>query len=476
MPIVTRERPNAKPEVEKLIERMTRQLLEALPAGTFAEREQAALELTNEVVRRTLEKELREISDGFADVVVVQGREYRRHEPGTVKYFSLCGLLKVLRWTYRLIGVHNGPTIVPLELETGIFGNATPQLARNVAHGYGENDMRAHQQLLEKAHRIAPPRATLERMAKVLASDMATQTLQIEPKVRRAERVPEQARGVVIGVDRTSAPMAEPSDKPAKPREKPYVRKQPEPIVVNYRMAYAASVSLVDEQGQALVTRRYAIGASDSEQAMMTRVMADVRHALNQRDDLNVAVVQDGAPEMWKLVEPGLKDLKQNGVITHWYEAIDFCHLMERLGQALELVDEQARKWRLEGWQQSFEQDDHTIDSVLSFLRFRRASFADAEQLKRLDEHITYIKNNKGRMRYKTLRSLGLPIGSGVTESTCKTVVNQRAKGAGQRWSCPGLRGALHLRALNASDRFDAYWAAFARTKVANVNNCVQAA
>ena len=113
---------------------------------------------------------------------------------------------------------------------------------------------------------------------------------------------------------------------------------------------------------------------------------------------------------------------------------------------------------------------------MLSFLRFRRATIADAEQLKRLDEHITYIKNNRGRMRYRTLRSLGLPIGSGVTESTCKTVVNQRAKGAGQRWSCPGLRGALHLRALNASDRFDAYWAAFAQTKVANVNNCVDAA
>ena len=85
MPIVTIERPNAKPEVEKLLERMTLQLLEALPAGTFAEREQAALELTNEVVRRTLEKELREISDGFGNVVIVQGREgprnHRRRGP-----------------------------------------------------------------------------------------------------------------------------------------------------------------------------------------------------------------------------------------------------------------------------------------------------------------------------------------------------------------------------------------------------------
>jgi hypothetical protein len=41
----------------------------------------------------------------------------------------------------------------------------------------------------------------------------------------------------------------------------------------------------VDEQAEALVTRRYAIEASDSEQDMLARAMADMRHALHRRSD-----------------------------------------------------------------------------------------------------------------------------------------------------------------------------------------------
>ena len=36
------------------------------------------------------------------------------------RYHSLCGAVEVRRDTYRLAGVHNGPTVVPLEIEAGI--------------------------------------------------------------------------------------------------------------------------------------------------------------------------------------------------------------------------------------------------------------------------------------------------------------------------------------------------------------------
>lgn len=97
------------------------------------------------------------------------------------------------------------------------------------------------------------------------------------------------------------------------------------------------------------------------------------------------------------------------------------------------------------------------------------------EGLKNLNEHITYVENDNDRMRYQTLRAQALPIGSRITESARKTVVNMRAKGAGQRWRMPGLRGALHLRALNASDRFDTFWAHFPKLHIASVINCALA-
>jgi hypothetical protein len=466
----------AKAEIENQLQRMTKQLRDILPVGSFEERERAALEFCNEVARRTFQQELQDIADGFAEFVEYQQRVYRRHQLASGRYPCLCGPIEVKRYTYRLVGVHNGPTIVPMELEAGLIEGATPALARNVAHGYGENHMRAHLALLEKAYRRPPPRATLERLAKRLAANVTAKTPVIEPKIRRLERVPDNARAIVIGVDRTSAPMEEPSLKPAKQRDKPYLRTPPAPVEVNYRMAYTATVSLVDDQGEALVTRRYAIEASDSERAMVARAMADVRHYLTQRRDLLVAVVQDGAHEMWNLVRPELEKLRTDGLLRTWSEAIDFCHLMERLSDALELCGDEQRQWRLQSWRADLENRDGAINSIASFLRFHRADPSTDEKREKLETHITYIENNGDRMRYRKMRLRGLPIGSGVTESACKTLVNMRAKGSGQRWHCSGLRGALNLRAINASDRFDAFWSVFARMHVANVNNCVAAA
>lgn len=476
MTMMTTDLRNAKPEIDDTLNQVTRLLRDILPVGSFGDRERAALELSNEAVRRLIHDELQDIAGSFGEFVEYRGQRYRRHQPGAGRYFSLCGDSEVSRDSYRLIGVRNGPTIIPLELEAGIQSNATPELARNVAHGYGEHDMRQHGELLDKAHRIPPPRATLERMAKALAKEVMRDLPCIEPKIRCLEAVPPAAQGIVVGLDRTSAPMAEPSDKRKPARKRPYQRRAPEPVEVNYRMAYVATVTLVDDQGEALVTRRYAIEASDSEQELLARAMADVRHALRRRSDLRVAVIQDGAPEMWNLVRPALHAIQGQGILVKCYEAIDFCHLIERLGEALELIGCEIRQWQLQVWRQSLAEDDTTIDTIARYLRFHRNDARTPERLKKLNEHITYIENNNDRMRYQTLRAQGMPIGSGITESACKTVVNMRAKGAGQRWSVPGLRGTLHLRALNASDRFDSFWAQFSKSHLANVNNCAHAA
>jgi len=58
-------------------------LRRALPAGTFVEREEAALAVSNEVVRSLLEEELQEIADGFEDQVVGGGRGVQQARTGS---------------------------------------------------------------------------------------------------------------------------------------------------------------------------------------------------------------------------------------------------------------------------------------------------------------------------------------------------------------------------------------------------------
>lgn len=465
----------ANPEIAQAVAAARRSLQSVLPEGGFWSREQFALMLTNEVVRSLLEEELQSLADELGDRVEVEGIVYQKHEPGTGKYHSLCGTLEVTRCTYRQVGLRNGPTVVPVELVAGIAERATPAMAYSVAHGYAQQDSRAYHESLQIAHRVPPSRATLERMASALAETAVEDAGAIQRQLRRVEKVPEEARAVVIGLDRTSVPMAEtrPTDAPPKAqpkRRKPLVRRPPEPFDVNWRMAYVGTVCIVDQHGEALVTRRYAAPASDDPAVIVEQMIEDVRATMRRDATLNVGIVQDGAPEMWNLARAGVLLLREDRAIDHWVEGIDRYHLMERLAKALDIIGLEVshRHCQLETWKKRFDEDDSTIDDIENYLS---ASFLELPPSKQeqLWEHLAYVQNNKDRMRYKTLREHGLPVGSGVTESAAKTVIGQRTKNSGQRWREPGLRGVLTLRALHQSQRLPAFWTRFARRYTADV-------
>jgi hypothetical protein len=473
--MMPREKLLAKPEMMQALAKVQEVVRGVLPATDFAEQEQVALAFLDEAGRRVLEGQLREIALSFDDEVLVDGVPYRRHLPGTETYYSLSGPLVVPRHTYRQKGVHNGPTLVPLELVAGIVEGATPALAYNVAHGYAQHDMRQHGDALVAAHRAPPPRATLERLAKRIAAAATEQAPRIEARLRRAEKVPEGAHAISMGLDRTATPIAEerPEDAPPKPepkRTKPRVRKAPPPIDVNYRMAYVGTVSVVGVDGHALLTRRYAVPACDDPASLVRRMVCDVRALLGQRPQLNVGIVQDGAPEMWSATRDGLATLVDKGVLDGWKEGIDRCHLVQRLNGALEIcgLDADERAEMLSTWKEQLDLKDSAIDSIERDLRQRYAELPVDKQEK-LWEHLVYLRNNKDRMRYVALAVRGLPIGSGVTESAAKTVIGQRSKKSGQHWSEPGLRGVLCLRALHLSDRLPPFWTHFARGYKAKV-------
>jgi hypothetical protein len=80
-------------------------------------------------------------------------------------------------------------------------------------------------------------------------------------------------------------------------------------------------------------------------------------------------------------------------------------------------------------------------------------------------EVITYFRNQAHRMDYPTYEANGWFIGSGAMESACKTVVGQRLKGSGMRWSEKGAHAVCHVRALYRSEH--SQWIDFWRRTVA---------
>lgn len=465
-------------EVQRLVQQLAR-AVDALVGenASFAEREAMVLSVTNEASRALLQQELVTLEQELGREVIVDGVRYREHQRGEVTYHSLCGGLDVARSTYRRVGERNGPTIVVLELLAGLVEGATPVLAFNVAQGYAKHDMRSHREDLEAAARRPPSRTTLEKVAKRIASATQRATPCIEAALRRAEKLPAQATGIAVGLDRIAVPIEEPRPEGAPPKTRrkqrttPYVRSPPAAVDVNFHMAYVATFAVVDEHGDAVLTRRYSSSPAEGADGLVNRLMADVGRALSREPTLQLAVMQDGAPELWNLMRSALES---EPLVSAWHEGIDVYHLYEHLGAALKCIERSHTKRQalLALWSKALETFDDAIDSIERYL-VKRYDSAPSSRKPDLWKELVYIRNNKDRMRYMKLRSAGLPIGSGVTEGAAKSVVGKRAKGSGRRWHDDKLNNVLNLRAIYCSERLPRFWRHLSRRYTARVKHAI---
>jgi hypothetical protein len=66
-----------------------------------------------------------------------------------------------------------------------------------------------------------------------------------------------------------------------------------------------------------------------------------------------------------------------------------------------------------------------------------------------------YLTQHQAHIDYARFQQLGLPLGSGMVESACKWLIQQRFKGVGMRWSEEGFNHLLHLRLAWVNGEFD---------------------
>jgi len=78
---------------------------------------------------------------------------------------------------------------------------------------------------------------------------------------------------------------------------------------------------------------------------------------------------------------------------------------------------------------------------------------------KDLETAVGYFENHLPKMDYARFGKDCLPIGSGVTEAACKTMVKQRLCGSGMKWTQAGAATVLRLRSLILTEgRWAQFW------------------
>ena len=436
------------------------------PDATFEQRRDAAAALASDALWLDADEDLRE-SITTAEEVEVEGHRYRRLEQASsATYHSRWGSHPIEEALYREVGVHNGPTIKPIELRVGIIEHMTPDMARVVGELSADRSSRGVERTLRAIGLVPPSRAFLAKRTTDLGIEIADQVGDLEQAARDAEPIPAEVASVSTGLDRMSVRMGEPAD-PATTclpsRTEPYERTPPPPKEHHYRKAWVGSMSVYDAEGKELHTWRYAVEADADPKVLADRVAKDVAWIVKAYPGVPVHCVQDAAPELDRLPEALASVLPRN---TNLVELVDFEHLMEYLEDVVDACEDEGDPCDWKGWYRSLLlRDDNAIDTIWRKLRgiAKRLPGRGTDARNAVAAALSYIRFRKAKMRYATHYAANLPIGSGATESTCWQM-QQRVKLPGQSWDKPGLRGILAMRALVLSDRWYAAWQPYAAT------------
>ena len=147
----------------------------------------------------------------------------------------------------------------------------------------------------------------------------------------------------------------------------------------------------------------------------------------------------------------------QSFIDFHCPEAIrilDFPHAAERIneiGQTV-LAPDETQPWL----QQQLHQLKHKgPGKVLTELERLQTEHPNEELIA---DNLTYLHKRKAQMQYPTFQAQGLPIGSGIVESSHKVVVEPRLKGAGMHWAPAHINPMVALRTLVCNDRWAEDW------------------
>jgi len=388
--------------------------------------------------------------------VVIGKERYTRVGRCEDRYHTMAGSVSVERSLYRKSGERGGQpggkVVDAVSLRAGVVGDGwLPHTARVMAHEMQQATSREAEASAREFGRLPYSRSSFEKVAHLVAALAVADHQDIEDALIDAYEVPAEACSVSVSLDRVSVPMEEPRSRPVgRPRKGAPKR----PVARNFRMAYVGTVTLHDEQGAGGHTIRYGCMPEGDVMGLRDRLVADVAVLRSKRPDLKLQLLCDGAPEMWNLLDEGFRPKFGDDL----HRLVDLCHLTEKLAAAAHTIasDSKVAGEKLSRWKIVLLKRSCAATDILQEL-VRSGLDEGVGENHPVHAAITYLQTHSAdadRMNYARARRLGLPLGSGNAEATCKSLFEVRMKRCGARWKGPTGEHIVQLRALALSDRW----------------------
>jgi hypothetical protein len=303
------------------------------------------------------------------------------------------------------------------------------------------------EELFDLLGNMTPSKSTLDRLPQAVSVHWAAKRPQFEATLRAQETIPEEAVSRAVSLDGVMAPMKDGTRQAKRQAAGPRGKSPSGPA--GYQEVGCAPLSYYERFGERLLTRRMARRPEPQKATRKSQLPQEVMEALSQRPDLRRVKVADGTADNWSYLS---KTLPFGEEVLDCYHASD--HRSAALGAAYQEGTPTYQE-RVTTLRAVLREAPHGVDRVLEALcRLRSRS----PRRQAIHKTMAYFREHRHRMRYSDLQGQFLPIGSGVVEAACNTLVSQRLKRSGRRWRGPGGQAILTCRALWQSERFARAW------------------
>jgi hypothetical protein len=394
---------------------------------------------------RRVEQAVLEKADLEKPSIEMDGRRHYKKYKGPQEYQCLFGKITVRRSVYQANGER---TVCPLEVNAGILHHhLTPAAAEFVAYSTAHMVPGELAEFCRRWQYLTPSETVIKQAAGEIG-EMAEMLHDVHEEAARTEEGPPPAETVVVTISRDGTSVNIRED--------------------GWRQAQVGAISLygplVEPKGDEeeahrdrLRTVYMAQMPEEKSPSFDAKFDREVEHTLKGLPKgVTVVCLADGSLGIWRDFEedPQLKDA---------VHVNDFWHAAQYLAKASKALfgdgSAEAEEW-FKKYRRILKEEDSGVESVIRSIRYFRKirGIHSGPRAEVIRESLRFLTRNRKRMQYAQYRREGLPIGSGVVEAACKTVVGQRFKRAGMRWSIDGGQNILNLRVLVLSRRWDAFW------------------
>lgn len=395
--------------------------------GSMMEMEDKIQEELNEAGCGLTKEALRKF-DTNGQPLKIGGTRYTAQQKSLKEYQTPYGPVAFSRYVYQTS--KGGEIYCPLDDYARIITSSTPRFAQIVSSKYVNHGSASVKRDLEASNGRVVSRCYIQDLAETVGAMAGAVEETLDYKIPPLK---EEVAIISFSLDGTCM----------------YMKGD------GYREAMAGTLALYSAAGDRLHTIYLGAAPEYGKETFLTKLESEIQKIKARFPGAIYVGIADGAKSNWAFLD-------KHATI----KILDFYHATEYLTDAADAFGKNPGERKV--WlDNACHRLKHDIGGAKALLREMKKTRSILDYhvkstpilQEKLDKAITYFTNQQSRMNYRKYRDQNLPIGSGVTEAACKTLIKQRLCNSGMKWKHDGAQMVISLRAMHQTDgRWNQFW------------------